>query len=871
MSDNDMTIGIRAQTDAATFAQAKAAVSELGGAFAKTAADIERSAALDNATKSFVQMAVSEKNAAAAAVELNAQLKALGATDKEVERVVRAFDKEVAAIQRAEAAAAKQEASVARAFEKELAGIQRAEAAAAQKAAADAARAADAVDRAEIAAHAENKARDEIAAHAENDQRNAASGGGGGDEGGGRGALSTFGSQLRSLPSVRIPGLGISTDSIANIARVAGAFQDSGKTVAESLKSAGVAIGFLKTATDAAKVAETTKTAVEVTGAAATSTLAGAETAEAAAKGELIIATTGAALSAGTLLAALAPFAVAGLAAAAVLAALTIAIKNNQAANEAAKKDLESTFAAVNDVHKFADSGATSTDAQARIAQDQRNLATAQKDQAIAQKAYSDAYQATVAENGGGIVGDARARALLAQGVFSPFTDQIALTSTNAATAAKDLEVVNGALASGVFAANDAKVAEEELAKSRSDNALTAADTAGRELAAEQKALENSEEGNKKRLESIDNERAVIDRQIQVLRASGVTSDEVTAKIASLNTQLGSLGKESSFITNTALAVSRHNDALKQQEEDDKKRQKEAEKTQADIAKSEAAYETKKLDLAEASRQKLDDLQTAATNKTFDTNLDYYRDTVRLAEDARSKEAEAQKKFNRDEEDDIRDTNRKLDDLRQKAADDVANDLDARNFLEANKAERGLKKQEDAVLKESERAAEDRQILRDREEEDIYSDLVQARDARKEQLNQQIEDNERALERQTVQAELASERQFAQVELAHNRDLSALQVHMNELTDVRARGYAAEMAAAQGQKTAAQTAANGGSTQLGISAARTTQAGFITGTIGGVRPIATSTTRATTNNINITTDSDQRIIRVLTDAGVLGQ
>lgn len=55
-------------------------------------------------------------------------------------------------------------------------------------------------------------------------------GGGGGGTGSGT-AITQFGSKLRGLPSIQIPGLGIGTDAIANIIRMAGALNQAAQAV----------------------------------------------------------------------------------------------------------------------------------------------------------------------------------------------------------------------------------------------------------------------------------------------------------------------------------------------------------------------------------------------------------------------------------------------------------------------------------------------------------------------------------------------------------------------------------------------------------------------------------------------------------------
>jgi len=837
MSDNgDLTIGIRAQTDAATFAQAKAAVTELGGAFAKTAAEIERSAALDNASKSFVRMAVSEKNAATAAAELNTQLKALGATDKEIEKVVKAFDKEVAAIQRAEAAAAKKDAAIGKAFEKELALIQKAEEATAKKASHD-------VERADIASSPES---------------------GGGSK---RGALTTFGANLRNLPSVQIPGLGIGTDAVANIARVAGALQDSGKTFTEGMKSAGLAIGFLKQATDAAKVAEVSRTAVEVAGTAATTAATGAETletaakvgltgaataatgaetAETAAKGGLIIATTGAALSAGALVVALAPFAIAGIAAAAAVAALTAAVRANAAANEQAKQGLQASIDAVNAVDQFVNSGATSSDAQAKIAQIELNLATAQKRNTEAIAAKEQAFADVAASKGGGVIGDQAARRADAEGLFDPLKKQIETTGASVRDLTAELPELQAALKGNEFAAADAK----EAAKKKE------AEDKKAEAKAEQEAEKRARE-----------------------------AEALADKISAANDKI-------------ADAARKYGEKLVDIETSNRQKI-------ADIAQSNA-------DKLRDNAQKAADNERNARVKQQQESAKAVLEAARGAQKARIEfEREAQKatnKFNQDELAALKDQDRKLEDLQRDAMDSREESLNNRDFLGAAKASENLKKAQDQAALEANRAAEDRKIAFDNAAAERAIEFTQeaqdrrlkqdqdAQDRKRDYANQKAEraqasadanrdariTNERALRNQ----EIANDRAILQAQTAYDREQVENAKHLEALLGQRRAFYADEMAAASGgssNQLAAQAAANGGSTQAGAAASGSTSSvyapivhtplsgagSFPAGGFGGLRPITTNNTVTNRPQVNIYANTSKDVLDAVRDLGFI--
>lgn len=861
MSDNGLYTNIGFNVDTASVERAKAAVTSLGTTFAKTNADIERAKALENASKSFTQMALAENNAAAAAAKLNEELKALGATDKEIDKVVRAFDKEVEAIQRSEAAAAKaaqqeaarsaklaadEEARIGKEFAAELASIQRREAAeakaaatraarlaketadqekaqerleaaAAKKAANDAARLNKSLERAETLARAENDRlnnqieRDEIAARAENDRRNAQTSSGSSGSTGLGGLLQYIGREGRALPAVNIPGAGVSTDAISKIVGLSGALVD-----------AASASSLVTTAASAL---------TPVLGAQAAATVA-----------------------------AYAPAAAFVIAFAAIGAALTSLV------NETSKNvDKINGFAeSQRKVSDKAVSGSTSKDVEEENARlDERRQREAET-LATLQKAYDDS-QAQLDNVAGGLL-DLRSTAQVFSGDEQALADQIAASQKIIKDTTAEYDANAKALEDGTFAANDARAAEEELTKARTAAALSAADTAGRDLAAQQKALANTEEGNKKRLDAIKDEQAVAQIQLDTLRKSGDTSAEVADKIAAVEAQLSGLGNEAKFIEGTALGVSRRADASKKAQKEIEDNEKKIASAYEAIGKAGDNYALKQQDIARQSAQRLEDIQRDNRNKLKDIDSKFFSDLVKLTNDARADEAKALRERNADEARAILDANRKLEDIRNQAIQSEQEAVNSRNFLQAAKIREELERSNKQVLEDYERGREDRQIQADFEAQERAIAFEQARQERYEQYRKELQDQRENLNRQIIEARIAKTRQLQEAAIAYQRELQTQQAFIKQYSAANLAlyknllsivGSAAKAAAGSRAGTSSTASANsfmaGGESLRPVPAATTNNS---------------KTVRIDSFQINTSADPND-VLRVLERAGIL--
>jgi hypothetical protein len=743
MSDNgDLSIGIGASVDQASINAAKEALKGIGSTAAKTAETIERSKAFDNAAKEFARMAVAENDAAKAAANLAEEFLKLGASDAEIEKITRSIDKEIEAIQRADAAAAEKAQNDARR--------------AAQDSELRRSRADDANDRLD-----NTRAGVGIAGDAAS-------------------AINTIGGAL----GVDVSGI----SSILELTEAIPLLKVAAEGLPDTFRAAGEALGLAKAAQDASTAAAGAASAAETTQAAVTGTLA--------------TSSGGAAVGIGAMLVPLLPLAAAGLAVGAALAGLAAIIGGLQAETAKANEAIKTQYDAQTEIEAFQRSGATVGEAYKRQAELQDIIADATTARNEAEAKAAEDF----ASRSGGLFGDLAARLGDVFNVKSNdegYASVIEAAEKAAEEAQPKLDALNKTISEGGFAADkadDASKAQKKIAE----------DSVRAQEQAQEKAVRAQEQAASKQAAA----------QETAAREAEAAAEKIQA-------------------------------------------------AQEAIGKSAENYANKQIDTARQNAQKMQDIQQGARDKAEDTDKKYYQDTVKLAEDARNAEIDAQRKFAQAELQADKDANRTLEDLRDDAITSEQDALSSRNFLAAARVREGLEKSNSDVLKDVERAREDRQTAADIEAQDRYIELTKARVDRADALKQERLDNQAALNRQIRDARTAQDRQAQDAQIAFARENAEKQAHLNELLGIDQAYYAQRSAMAQ-------AAANGGSTQTGIgtgtgsasSGGVSGPGGFTPGSFGGLQPITTNNSRATVNNIQISGD-DTRVLRLLRETGVI--
>lgn len=529
-------------------------------------------------------------------------------------------------------------------------------------------------------------------------------------QGGGVNRLARAGSEIRALPSTQIPGLGIGTDAIGNFLRLGGAISGLSEKTAEATKL-GIAL-------------------TPVLG----QTAAG-------------LATMG--IAAGVI--------------ALPIIAVALALKGlgDQAAVEA--KAINAIVESQRKVGQDIARGLTTDEANTQI----EDLNRLRDDEIERVAKLKQNYQDNV--NSAGALSPVLK---ILSGAEEELNSQIAKGTGDITTYETQIAALTLAQQDGSLAANDAAEAEKKLAEERSKAALTSADNAGKELQSQQKALSATEEQNKQRLKSIENEKAVAQRQIDVLEASGVTSEEVTKKIAALKEQLGLLGKESAFISETALEASRAADA-------EKKAIKDKEDADRKAAQAQDQY-TKAVDSASTTfKNSVQDIGTRLSQTLQDNTLKLNRDLATLGTKFAQDQEDLQIKSNRAELEAYQDQIKDLNKIRDDAAKDEREALIEGDF----KALYLARLARDEALQVEQQADLEEQQKRKQNQDYALEDLKRAsdrqRDARRLGYEQQNTDAQTARDRDIQQARTAQTRALAQASSALQAELGLRQQFWN--------------------------------------------------------------------------------------------
>lgn len=559
--------------------------------------------------------------------------------------------------------------------------------------------------------------------------------------------LARAGSELRALPSTQIPGLGIGTDAIGNILRLGGALTG---------------------------LSEKTAAVIKIT--------------------ELLTPRFGAAAAGMLAMGAVA------LAIAIPIAAIVLALK---AVGDEAAKQAE-VVTAILDAQRATrekiNAGATSGDLQKEIDE----LTTARDNEAAAlasnQALYNEEFN-TLEKRKQAISAGIDLTKLLSgaeQGLADDLDKGTALIVDYDAKIAE----LTRAMEEGETAANDAAAAELKLAEERTKSVLESANAAGQEVQFKQRANKATFEQNTQRLQAIEDERAAIQAQLDVLVASGDTSEEVTSQIEKLNGSLNSLGRESEYISSTALAASKARDAEKKAIQEREKALEEAQRKQeqADQKRLEAGkkYSEALIDIATRAADSAEDALRGMKDKLTANQAGFDRDITALSVKAGQSRIEAEIKAQEEEAADLREHQRKLESIRDDALADEDDALKKRDFLGAARireaANRELEAENKAFLDgqtEKGIALAEAAAKEDRE-------LDNARQARFVQLQQQNDDARTAYDLRLRDDKIARDRSEREAATARDRELQAARDLADGVLTIKGAQAAAELGIAQG-------------------------------------------------------------------------
>lgn len=380
----------------------------------------------------------------------------------------------------------------------------------------------------------------------------------------------------------------------------------------------------------------------------------------------------------------LGPGGLAGVAGVAGVALVAVTLAFQKFTDDAQKQadELSRVIDARIETAKFVAGGGTSKEAQARV--DELQAVREAELQVLADLKAS--YDANI--NSAGVLGGVMK-------VISPQEEELAnsIKELEASTSGSAAEIsqLEKVLQDGSLAANDAAEAEAALAEQRTASVLEEAAQAGELASLKARVGDLTKEQIDSELEALKIREAGLKAEVAALQASGDTSEEVSKKIAELNSQLGFLGERSSVLQ-SARSTAKSESTSKAT--DDAKQAREAAAREREQANAEAKRS------AEAAAKERESAAKAALKQ----QQDFENAMNKLREDTHNKRVDQEIANARAIEDIIRDF-----------GDQRADALDEQNFLALAQ-----------LNKEEKRAARDQSIENKRAKDDINREAQRA-------------------------------------------------------------------------------------------------------------------------------------------------
>jgi len=201
------------------------------------------------------------------------------------------------------------------------------------------------------------------------------------------------------------------------------------------------------------------------------------------------------------------------------------------------------------------------------------------------------------------------------------------------------VEGLNDALDSTETAAADAAEALEKAAEAQTDAILDEVDAIGKNTKARQEASKRTRTENRERLKAIADQQAILKAQIAALKASGLATEEVIAKLAGLEKEMKSLGDEAGIVANAV----KQGTSADREAAAERKRIREQENRERLQEQREAARERRQARLDEEfERQKemidfgnkIKKIEFDAAKSRYDIQINANRDQERLLREA---------------------------------------------------------------------------------------------------------------------------------------------------------------------------------------------------------------------------------------------
>ena len=588
--------------------------------------------------------------------------------------------------------------------------------------------------------------------------KNAAKGGFGGSQSDLRGLLDTGGSrQINVDASDAAKGLNLLGDALAAVGG------EAGSTADQFLSTGANTLALI----DGLSLLATTEVATEAAATGATGGLIGINVA-------------------------LLPMAAAAAAAAAAIAILYVGTKELSKGHKEMADSLQNRIDQENNLRDLT-RNLTSDDAKRRLAEIERDQEISNKALAVA-KDRNDKMQAGVDKVGDnlsilagpiGILDTALGTDVIGDGLFKVVdgligvgdsaevvADEYQKQQDKATELADEHAMLTEALNSVEVAANDARIAlldsvdsEAELSRFRNE------------------ALENTSEQNAELAKQIEQERAIVQKQIDTLKASGDTSQEVQDEIKNLTANLSELDSQTQVLSSSAVKAS---EAQKAQSEANKKAAEEQQKALEKIADTNRKYTESVTDANRDLQRGIADAATNAAKASQEANAafkDTFAETTRSFNDARlQSEIDYHEESQKAQRDNVRAIKNIIRDGTRSQEDALAE----RDFLSIDKSTKEAKRAIEDVAINAAAEKEERDIAAAQKLEDMQRNLVIERREEQIAFRQKMRDNMKNAREEIQALQTASMRKLQDLKTSLERELSLTAQSMQQKSKLEA-------------------------------------------------------------------------------------
>ena len=595
--------------------------------------------------------------------------------------------------------------------------------------------------------------------------KNAANGGFGGSQSDLRGLLDTGGSrQINVDASDAAKGLNLLGDALAAVGG------EAGSTADQFLSTGANTLALI----DGLSLLATTEVATEAAATGATGGLIGINVA-------------------------LLPMAAAAAAAAAAIAILYVGTKELSKGHKEMSDSLQNRIDQENNLRDLT-RNLTSDDAKRRLAEIERDQEISNKALAVA-KDRNDKMQAGVDKVGDnlsilagpiGILDTALGTDVIGDGLFKVVdgligvgdsaevvADEYQKQQDKATELADEHAMLTEALNSVEVAANDARIAlldsvdsEAELSRFRN------------------KALENTSEQNAELAKQIEQERAIVQKQIDTLKASGNTSQEVQDEIKNLTANLSELDSQTQVLSSSAVKASEaqkaQSEAAEEAAEANKKAAEEQQKAIEKIADTNRKYTESVTDANRDLQRGIADAATNAAKASQEANTafkDTFAETTRSFNDARlQSEIDYHEESQKAQRDNVRAIKNIIRDGTRSQEDALAE----RDFLSIDKSTKAAKRAIEDVAINAAAEKEERDIAAAQKLEDMQRNLVIERREEQIAFRQKMRDNMKNAREEIQALQTASVRKLQDLKTSLERELSLTAQSMQQKSKLEA-------------------------------------------------------------------------------------